>query len=198
MKPVKPNKKITLVLTAAFQPIGFFNARSSIRNIIVGGARAVDNDGTIYSWEQWNSRTDFPSDQPSLRTTKNEFPVPTIIVIPGFFGKFDKISGKKKNRTSSLRQIFNLYDGVCQYCLKDIKYGFATKDHVLPKSRGGKNFDTNIVLSCKKCNNKKASKFPFYNIRGEEVTVKKVSDIDFYLQADNVEIRPEWAPFLNK
>lgn len=197
MTPTKPNKKTTLVLDAAFQSIGFFNARSAIRNLIVGGVRGVDAEGNIYDWKAWNERTDFSEDQPSLRTSKANFPVPTIVVIPGFFNKFGK--GKKRStRVSSLRQIFNLYSGVCQYCRKEIKFSLATKDHVAPRSKGGVDYDSNIVLACKKCNNKKASKFPFYDIKGLEVKPKILDDVEFSLVADNITMRPEWNAFLGK
>jgi len=197
MIPTKPNKKTTLVLTAAFQAIGFFNARSTIRNLIVGGVRGVDVDGNIYDWTSWNARNDFPEDQPSLRTSKADFPIPTIVVIPGFFGKFTDIK-KSNTRVSSLKQIFNLYGGVCQYCRKEIKFSIATKDHVSPRSKGGADYDSNIVLACKKCNNKKASKFPFFDITGEPVRPKILNDVQFSLVADNITMRPEWASFLGK
>lgn len=197
MKATKPNKKTTLVLSAAFQPIGFFTARSAMRNIIVGGVRGVDKDGVVYNWEQWVNRKDFDDDQPSLRSAMAEFPVPTIVVIPGYFGKYTDVK-KKFRRVSTLRQIYNLYGGICQYCGKEVRYSLATKDHIMPKSKGGSNFDTNIVLACKKCNNKKASKFPFFNYVGEEVKPKILDDVDFNLLADKIDPRPEWAMFLTK
>lgn len=198
MKVEKPNKKTSLVLTASFQPIGFFNARSTIRNMMVGAVRGVDTDGNIYKWEDWLLRTDFSDDQPCLRSSKQEFPIPTIVVIPGFFGNYAKARDKVQRRTSSLRQIFNLYDKTCQYCHKVIKFSEATKDHFIPKSKGGVNFDSNIVLSCKKCNNKKASRFPYFDSKGQEPKPKVLSDVEFILQADNIVVREEWRPFLTK
>jgi hypothetical protein len=195
MTPVKPNKKTTLVLTASFQAIGFFNARSAIRTLIGGTVRGVDAEGNIYDWKTWNERADFADDTPSLRTTKTEYPVPTIVVIPGYFGNFKEMK-KQHTRVSSLRQIFNLYGGVCQYCHKDIKFSLATKDHLLPKSKGGADYDQNIVLACKKCNNKKASKFPFYDIKGSEVKPKILDTVEFIVAADRLTMRPEWESFM--
>lgn len=197
MTPIKTNSKSTLVLSASFNPIGFFTARSAIRNIIVGGVRGVDSAGNIYNWDNWIKRIDFVDDQPCLRTSRAEFPVPTIVVIPGYFGNYSDAK-KKHTRTSSLRQIYHLYDSTCQYCKKEIPYKFATKDHVVPKSKGGTNFDSNIVLSCKKCNNKKASKFPYFDISGAEVQPKILKDVEFSLRADRIDMRPEWEMFLNK
>ena len=196
MIPVKPHRKTTLVLSASFQATGFINARSAIRKTMLGDVRALDNEYRVYDWKAWNERDDFGDDQPSLRTTKADFPIPTIVVIPGFFGNFHDAKRKFK-RTSSLRQIYNLYEGVCQYCCKEIRFSLATKDHTMPKSKGGSNHDSNIVLACKKCNNKKASKFPFFDIKGQEVKPIVLDEVKFLVKADNIPIRPEWEMFLN-
>ena len=45
----------------------------------------------------------------------------------------------------------------CPYCLKQFPLSEATKDHITPKSRGGKTEPSNIVLTCKKCNHEKGA-----------------------------------------
>jgi len=45
----------------------------------------------------------------------------------------------------------------CPYCLKQFPLSEATKDHITPKSRGGKTEPANIVLACKPCNNEKGA-----------------------------------------
>lgn len=46
---------------------------------------------------------------------------------------------------------------VCPYCLKQFPLSEATKDHILPRSRGGKTESSNIVLSCPRCNREKGA-----------------------------------------
>jgi 5-methylcytosine-specific restriction endonuclease McrA len=46
---------------------------------------------------------------------------------------------------------------VCPYCLKQFPLSEATKDHIVPASRGGKTDSKNLVLSCAKCNNEKGA-----------------------------------------
>lgn len=47
----------------------------------------------------------------------------------------------------------------CFYCEKIIESSAdLTKDHIIPKSKGGSNKKNNIVISCKHCNNSKASR----------------------------------------
>lgn len=43
----------------------------------------------------------------------------------------------------------------CQYCDRRLAFREATIDHVIPRSRGGKNHWTNCVASCKTCNRRK-------------------------------------------
>lgn len=45
---------------------------------------------------------------------------------------------------------------VCAFCLGKA----STIDHVLPRSRGGKNTWTNTIAACSPCNNKKSDKTP--------------------------------------
>ena len=45
----------------------------------------------------------------------------------------------------------------CQYCGKN---GNLTLDHVIPKSRGGRDHWENVVVSCVRCNNRKGDKTP--------------------------------------
>ena len=47
---------------------------------------------------------------------------------------------------------------ICQYCAKDFKTSELTVDHILPKSRGGKNTWKNLVAACVPCNQKKGAK----------------------------------------
>lgn len=49
---------------------------------------------------------------------------------------------------------------VCPYCLRTLPIKESTKDHVIPRSRGGKTEPQNIVLSCQSCNSEKGSLTP--------------------------------------
>lgn len=49
---------------------------------------------------------------------------------------------------------------LCAYCGTHFENKDLTIDHVLPKSKGGKNTWTNCVAACKPCNLRKGSKTP--------------------------------------
>ena len=48
----------------------------------------------------------------------------------------------------------------CHYCRARMSPTNATKDHVVPLSRGGKARDWNTVPSCSECNTKKDNRWP--------------------------------------
>ena len=49
---------------------------------------------------------------------------------------------------------------ICAYCVEEFKDNALTIDHVLPRSRGGKNTWVNTVTACKPCNVRKADRTP--------------------------------------
>lgn len=57
----------------------------------------------------------------------------------------------------SKHNIFKRDGFACMYCGSDNK---LTLDHVMPKSRGGKNTWLNLVACCSKCNNRKDDRTP--------------------------------------
>ena len=48
----------------------------------------------------------------------------------------------------------------CQYCGIKLRRNEISIDHIIPRSRGGKNTFENCVCCCKTCNNKKDNKTP--------------------------------------
>lgn len=48
----------------------------------------------------------------------------------------------------------------CRYCGRDVDKKKVEVDHIVPKSRGGSNHPTNLVLCCRECNLSKGSKTP--------------------------------------
>ena len=56
-----------------------------------------------------------------------------------------------------LSEVFDLYGTACIYCEVDLLHPeiVATKDHLIPKSKGGSDLLLNLVPSCRTCNNAK-------------------------------------------
>jgi len=58
----------------------------------------------------------------------------------------------------SNRTLFGRDRNVCAYCGKHFSnYHNLSRDHIIPKSRGGTNTWMNVVTACKECNSKKSN-----------------------------------------
>lgn len=69
--------------------------------------------------------------------------------------------GSETNIVRMSRKLLYARDhNICGYCGGEFHIGELTIDHVLPKSRGGKDTWTNCVTSCQRCNHAKGNKTP--------------------------------------
>jgi 5-methylcytosine-specific restriction endonuclease McrA len=192
MKIVQPNQITTLLLNKAYLPDGFLTARATMHHFITNKIIGIDSLGNQFKMGE--KQISFFEDQPCMRSSSQIWPLPTIAIHSHFFVKKRK---KTQQGMLSLKQIYNLYQKTCQYCLRKIPFSEATRDHHFPKSKGGTNDDINLVLSCKKCNAKKDSIFPYYNKNGEQVK-PKIFDTAIPKAPIDSEFRIEWETFLLK
>lgn len=135
-----------LLLNASYQPIGVISWQRAITLLFSENSEGKPKAEIVSSY----------SDK-VLRSFKMVMQMPAII-------RLVKFVRPKKNVTvfKSLKRK-NIYErdcGICQYCNMKLTYTASTLDHVYPRSRGGKDIWTNLVLSCLKCNNKKADRTP--------------------------------------
>ena len=185
--------KVTLVLNRNMMAVGVFTARNTIRQLITGGAMALDINYERYDWEDYQDYAPLLDDQPILCSAHSEWKVPTVIFLKNY-GNMPTIRKKALTR----RQLFSMYGGVCQYCLKKIDFKDCTKDHVYPKARGGTNDDFNFVLACKACNSHKSDTYPFRDKNNKEVKPKTVTQLIMTFNHLGVKHRAEWDPFMFK
>lgn len=218
MTPVYPDQRVSLMLSSSYEAKAFVTARAAFRHLVKGSVRGLDSAGTPVSWSgaedvrqtsvsshtwkkphevyAWcNRNVSIPEDNPCLRSSSMgdviEWPVPTIIVCSSHYGY-----RPRKNVAVSLRTIYTHYKKTCQYCYEVIPFSEATKDHCVPKSKGGTNDDINLVLACRRCNNIKDSHFPYADVYGNEVQARPI--ISSLLQLPpSTELRDEWKPFLH-
>lgn len=81
--------------------------------------------------------------------------------IPQVIRLLKRVNGIYHRRIAWSRQNVYLRDKyTCQYCGQRVRESRLTLDHVLPKSRGGRNSWTNTVTACFPCNNKKGNRTP--------------------------------------
>ncbi|WJG09896.1 HNH endonuclease [Aliiglaciecola sp. LCG003] len=58
------------------------------------------------------------------------------------------------------RYLFRRDNYLCMYCGQKFKPSQLTRDHIMPRSRGGKDIWTNTATACSRCNCHKAARTP--------------------------------------
>lgn len=91
------------------------------------------------------------SDETPIVSGYKQFIRPVIIRLLKYIRHYTRVLRANRNR------IYKRDGHQCVYCGSNRN---LTLDHVIPKSRGGKNDWTNLVTSCQKCNLKKADRTP--------------------------------------
>ena len=123
-----------LVLNQDYQPLSVCSVQRSVKLLFLDKAEMLHEDpGKV------------------IRTVDQEFSYPSVIRLRYYIRiPYSRIVLTRKNIMKRDRHI-------CQYCgvRSDL-----TLDHVMPKSRGGKDTWENLVTACNKCNVKKGNRTP--------------------------------------
>lgn len=122
-----------LVLNADYTPLNITTFKRAIILVIKGKAEIIKND------------VDF------IRTETIHYEKPLIIRL------FNYISHKMKNFRVNRQRLYKRDNNECAYCGSKKE---LTIDHIIPKSRGGKNSWNNLITCCLPCNLKKGDKTP--------------------------------------
>ena len=169
------NKLICLNLNANWQPVGFKTVKDAIVDLCgseSGGKptsmaldidyEVDDNGNPIFdqpksmnpvSWSDWLSLP-IRSWDLTINSPNRVIRVPTVLISVNF----SKMPVKQFKNKPSKDAIFNRDSGVCQYTGKKVDRNQATIDHVIPKSKGGQDTWTNLVLCAREINIKKGNK----------------------------------------
>jgi len=87
-----------------------------------------------------------------IKTTSGVYQLPKAIVLVEY------VHIPYTNCPVTRRNVIKRDKYTCQYCGKHLGKKEYTVDHIIPRSKGGKNTWENLVASCRKCNFKKANK----------------------------------------
>ncbi len=92
-----------------------------------------------------------------VRSELVDIPVPAVVVLKDYkhLGRRRPAFSFPTKRNVLIRDQFK-----CGYCGTGLSMGSGTKDHVIPRCRGGKDTLENVVAACRACNGLKADKSP--------------------------------------
>lgn len=204
MKIVKPNTRSSLLLDANWMPINVITARACFHHFLRDRVVGLDRNKNQFDFKSWNDgeflveeddveeAEEIPvilyKDQPCLRSASDVWTLPTIVVVTErFFRKF-------RQREYSFHELCRFYKNTCQICLNTFHRKELSKEHVYPRSKGGHNMTSNLTITCKKCNARKNSIHPYFNVEGQELKGTKLpSNFIFVEEGD---MRDEWKDFI--
>lgn len=107
-------------------------------------------------WEAGSEITTFRGGINSITKKQSTQTINSIIGVRGYCKSSVEYSTVRMTRKLLYARDYN----VCAYCGEEFGLTQLTIDHVLPRSRGGKDTWTNCVTSCQKCNQSKGNKTP--------------------------------------
>src|SRR2546421_9756268 len=151
------NKAIVLVLNRNWQAINIRTPAEAFCQMATNVATALEIQGEDYMrpvvWGEWITLPIREQDN-SVQTVRGPIRVPTVIVLANF-AKVPKKRPKLCARTIRERDANR-----CQYTGRLLRPEEGSLDHVVPRSRGGKDAWENLVWSAKEVNQRKADRLP--------------------------------------
>jgi 5-methylcytosine-specific restriction endonuclease McrA len=151
------NKSIVLVLNRNWQAINIRTPQEAFcqmaTNVVTGLEIEGENHIRPVTWDEWITLPIREQDN-AVHTVRGAIRVPTVIVAVNY-------SKVPKKRPKLCAMNIRERDGNrCQYTGKLLKPDEGSLDHVLPRSRGGKDTWENLVWSSKEVNTRKADRLP--------------------------------------
>ncbi len=153
-----------LVLNRGYVPIRTTTVRDAFVKLFTSVAEAISvEDGsyvghTFHSWAEISDLRrqldDVPPDAEWIETPSLSLLVPRVIRLLGY----ERLPVHNVRLTR--KNIYDRDNYTCQYTGKRLKSSQLNIDHVIPRSRGGKNTWENLVTCSVEANTKKGSRTP--------------------------------------
>src|ERR1700680_1105661 len=122
-----------LVLNASYEPINICGARRALILVLKGVAKTEEEQGAV------------------LHAARIRIPMPSVIRLL----EYRRIP--HQTRALSRKNILLRDRNSCQYCAVVLTSSELTRDHVIPRSRGGLSTWENLVACCHSCNRRKGN-----------------------------------------
>src|SRR5579862_1928037 len=151
------NKAMVLVLNRNWQAVNVRTPQEAFCMMATNAATGLEIEGENFirpvSWAEWIALPIRPQDN-AVRTVRGLIRVPTVIVAVNY------ARVPKKRPKLCARAIRERDGNRCQYTGRVLRPNEGSLDHVLPRSRGGKDAWENLVWSAKEVNQRKADRLP--------------------------------------
>ena len=189
------NKTIVLVLNRNWQAIHVRTPQEAFCMMATNVATALEIDGDDHirpvTWDEWITLPVRPQDN-AVQTVRGSIRVPTVIVAVNF-AKVPKKRPKLCAKTIRERD-----NNRCQYTGKVLHPEEGSLDHVVPRSRGGKDAWENLVWSRKDVNARKGNRLPHEAGLKLLAAPRVPKEMPVSVTISNSHGIPEWKLFVNE
>ena len=189
------NKATVLVLNRNWQAINVRTPQEAFCQMATGVATALEIEGEDQirpvPWDEW-IRLPIRRQDEAAQTVRGPIRVPTVIVL----ANFAKVPQKRPKLCA--RTIRERDGNRCQYTGKLLRPDEGSIDHVVPRSRGGRDAWENCVWSSKQVNTKKGNRLPHeagLRLLKQPRAIQEMPATAFIRNAHSVE---DWKLFLRQ
>ena len=142
-----------LLLNRTFQPVQITTAKRGFVLLYCDAALAMDDQGELFDFGAWR-KLPLREEDDCVPIIGGALRVPRVLHLR----RYERV---RRPTVRLTRRNLMLRDGhQCQYCARKPTVRDLNIDHVLPKSRGGKDSWENLVTACRNCNLRKGWKTP--------------------------------------
>ncbi len=154
-----------LTLNRIFPPIRVIDVRRALCLLVTGSAEVIDTEDphlATYDFGSWHElsmlRAEFEAEKHAwVGLVRGCVAAPQVVRLT----RFDRHRRVRSGGVALNRRNIYFRDGnTCQYCGKRFPTSELSLDHVIPRSRGGRDTWENLVCACTSCNSRKADKTP--------------------------------------
>jgi 5-methylcytosine-specific restriction endonuclease McrA len=152
-----------LVLNRFYSPINITTARRAfimLFNRIAEVITVEEKDYNTYNFSSWAELSEYKRLFENNQEHEWVFTPNLTLLVPRIVRvlHYGRVGGSKIQLTR--RNIYYRDNNTCQYCGKRFKTRDLNIDHVVARSRGGKEEWGNLVCACVRCNIRKGNKLP--------------------------------------
>jgi len=187
------HRTTVLVLNRHWLAIDAITPAEAFGHLATGTARALRIEGDTmqaFDWEDWRG---LPADEGSsvVGTTRGPVRIPTVIVLSRY--------GRVPIHVPRLgfRALWERDGGRCQYSGRKLTPAEANIDHILPRSRGGRDEWENCVLADRAINARKGARTPAEAGLRLLCQPRKPRSVPATLRVRNLWNIPDWNHSLN-
>jgi 5-methylcytosine-specific restriction endonuclease McrA len=151
---VDPLDLPVLLVNRLFQPVQIATARRAFVLLFGGAALALDEAGELYDFSSWRRLPVRHGVDDELPILDGRLRVPRVLHLR----RYDRM--RRPTIRLSRKNVMLRDAHQCQYCARRPQLRELNIDHVMPRSRGGKDSWENLVTACRLCNLRKGRRTP--------------------------------------